>query len=187
MSTSFLTNEEIAEIGFRRFGRNVLISRFARFYAPELMEIGNDVRIDDFCILSGKVVLGNNIHIGAYSALYGKYEIELQDHTGLSPRCTLFSASDDFSGEYMISPMAPPEHTNVMGGKITMEKFVQIGAGCIILPNLTISQGTAVGAMSLVRKSLEEWNIYTGNPLRFVKKRKKTILERYEAIHNNKK
>lgn len=56
------------------------------------MQIGDNVRIDDFCILSGEITLGSNIHIGAYSALYGSMGIELENNTGISPRSTLFSA-----------------------------------------------------------------------------------------------
>lgn len=68
---SFLSIEEIKKIGFKSVGNEVYISRFAKFYSPEKMEIGSNVRIDDFCLLSGKIVLGNYIHISAYSALYG--------------------------------------------------------------------------------------------------------------------
>lgn len=35
------------------------------------MTIGSNVRIDDFCILSGRLEFGSYVHIAAYSALYG--------------------------------------------------------------------------------------------------------------------
>ncbi len=47
MINSFYTLEEIQEIKFKSVGTNVLISRFARFYGAENMEIGNNVRIED--------------------------------------------------------------------------------------------------------------------------------------------
>ena len=52
---SFYTENELKQIGFKRIGENVLISRKASIYQPELIEIGNNVRIDDFCILSGNI------------------------------------------------------------------------------------------------------------------------------------
>jgi acetyltransferase-like isoleucine patch superfamily enzyme len=112
--------------------------------------------------------------------LYGKFGIEIEDYSGLSPRSTLFSASDDFSGEYLVGPMVPSEHTNVTGGKVIIKRFVQIGAGSIILPNLTINQGVAIGALSLVRSSLDEWNIYAGNPIKLIKPRNRKLLKYYE-------
>jgi len=70
MKTSFLSKNELRQVGFARYGRNVLISRKVSFYYPEKIEIGNNVRIDDFCILSGHIVMGNYIHIAAYCGLF---------------------------------------------------------------------------------------------------------------------
>jgi len=154
-----------------KYGTNVLISDKCSIYGTDI-EIGNNVRIDDFCILSGKIRLGNNIHIGAYCALYGKFGIVMDDYTGLSPRCIIFSATDDFSGDYLISPMNPPEYCNVTGGEVRLERFVQIGVGTVIMPDITLREGCAVGAMSFVKtKLLISWSIYAGNPLRYIKDR----------------
>lgn len=173
----FLTPNQLRDLGLKSFGENVLISDKASIYSPHLISIGSHVRIDDFCILSGEITLGSYIHIGAYCGLYGKFGIRMDDFTGLSPRCTLFSASDDFSGDYLISPMVPEEFTNVFGGMIIINKFSQIGAGTIILPDVTIEVGVAVGAMSLVTKSLVSWSIYGGCPVRLLKKRSLNLLE----------
>jgi galactoside O-acetyltransferase len=171
----FLNNKQLEDLGIK-FGSNVSISDKCSIYAPSIT-IGNNVRIDDFCILSGSINLGNNIHIGAYCGLYGKYGIVMEDYTGLSPRCTIFSGSDDFSGEFMISPMNPPEFTHVIGAPVYLKKFVQIGAGSIIMPGIVMNEGSAVGAISFVRKSIPEWEIWAGNPIWFVKERKKGIIE----------
>ena len=170
---AFLTNKELKGIGLKKFGKNVLISDKVSFYTPEQIIIGSNVRIDDFCLLSGNITLHNYIHIAAYSALYGKFGITMENFTGLSPRCTIFSASDDFSGNYLISPMVPEEYTNVTGGTVKIKQFSQIGAGSIILPNVTIEEGCAIGAMSLVKNNTEEWKIYGGVPIKYIKDREK--------------
>ena len=172
MKNSFRSQDELKEIGLSSFGSNVLISRFANFYEPEKMVIGNNVRIDDFCILSGTINLGNFIHISAHSALYGRFGIEMEDYTGISPKCTIFSATDDFTGGCLIGPMVNEKYTNVKGGKVLIKKFSQLGCGCVVLPNITIAEGVAVGAMSLINRSLNEWNIYGGIPCKYIKKRK---------------
>jgi len=59
--------------------------------------------------------------------LYGRYGIELEDYSGLSPRCTVFSSSDDFKGDFLIGPMVPAEFTNMKTGKVFLGKYVQIG------------------------------------------------------------
>jgi len=174
---AFLPIEEIKKIGLKQFGVNVLISDKVSFYNPELISIGSNVRIDDFCLLSGNITLHNYIHISAYSALYGKYGIEMENFTGLSPKCTIFSASDDFSGNYLISPMPPEKFTNATGGGVIIKQYSQIGAGSIIMPDLIIEEGCVIGSMSFVKNSTEKWNIYGGIPVRLIKKREKKVLE----------
>jgi acetyltransferase-like isoleucine patch superfamily enzyme len=177
MINSFCTADEINQLGFKSVGENILISKFARFYGAENIEIGNHVRIDDFCILSGNIKLANYIHISAYSALYGKFGIEMEDYTGLSPRCTIFSASDDFSGNFLIGPMINSKYTNVTGGKIIIKKFGQLGSNCVVLPNIIIGEGAVVGAMSLVTNTLESWKIYAGIPAKYLRERSKKLLQ----------
>jgi len=174
--TSFYNIEELQGLGLKKYGSNVLISRKCSIYSPENISLGNNVRIDDFCILSGDITIGSYIHISAYCALYGSFGIEMEDYTGLSPRCTIFSASDDFSGDYLIGPMIDNNKTNVTGGKVLIKCFSHIGACTTILPAVIINEGVAVGAMSLVNKTLEEWGIYAGIPAKKIKKRSRELL-----------
>jgi len=67
--TSFLSESELKTIGFLKYGTNVLVSRKASIYNPEQIVLGDNIRIDDFCILSGNIKLGSYIHISAYTCL----------------------------------------------------------------------------------------------------------------------
>lgn len=174
---SFFTNRELESIGFKSLGTDVKISRFARFYFPQTISIGDNVRIDDFCILSGNIEIGSNVHISAYVALYGALGIEIQDYSGISPKSVVYSAMDDFSGNYLIGPIHPEGTTNVTGGLVKIEKYVQIGSNSIIFPNLTIGEGSVIGACSLVRKSVENWGVYYGIPVNKIRDREKKLLK----------
>lgn len=176
MSTSFYTEEELRTLGLKSCGEHVLISRKTSIYGAGKISIGNNVRIDDFCMLSGNITLGSNIHISAFCALYGSHGIVLEDNTGISPRCTLLSASDDFGGDYLIGPVHPEEHTHVTGGCIRLEAYSHIGAGCTVMPGVTLEQGAVSGAMSLINKSLPAWTISAGVPARVIKERSKKLL-----------
>ena len=69
------------------------------------------MRIDDFAIISGKVTLGNYIHIAQFCGLYGgSAGIEMEDYTGLSSKCSLYATSDDYSGMSMTNPMIPEKY-----------------------------------------------------------------------------
>ena len=141
MQTSFFNEEELKQLGLKSFGKNVLISKKCSIYSPEKIEIGNNVRIDDFCILSGDILLGSNIHISAYCALYGAYGIELKDYSGMSPRSIIFSAVDDFGGDFLIGPIHDSKYTNIKGGKVVINRFCQLGANTIVMPGVIFEEG----------------------------------------------
>ena len=184
---SFYSEIELRAIGFKSVGENVKLSRKASVYSPQNITIGNNVRIDDFCILSGNITLGSNIHISAYVALYGAMGIVMEDYTGISPKSVVYSAMDDFSGNYLIGPIHPDGTTNVTGKLVKISKYAQIGSNCVVFPNITIGEGAVIGACSLVNKSVEEWSINYGVPSKKRKERsnklKKFIKE--EVLNND--
>lgn len=175
---SFYTEQELKELGFQSIGKEVLISRKASIYGAASMKIGNNVRVDDFCILSGKITIGNFVHIAAATMLFaGDEGIRLDDFCGISSRCAVYAASDDYSGMALTNPTVPDKYRNVTGGTVVLKKHSLIGSGCTILPNVTIGEGTSVGSMSLIGKSLDDWGVYVGIPCKKIKDREKRILE----------
>jgi len=183
MITSFYSIGELKDLGLAKFGKNVLISKKASFYYPEKMSIGNNVRIDDFCILSGRIEIGNFIHIAAYSAIYaGDEGVLLEDFVGISGRVSIYTISDDYSGNSLTNPMVPDKYKTLDKGKVILKKHAIVGAGSVILPNVIIGEGTAVGALSLISKNLEPWSIYVGMPARKISERKKNLLKLEEKL-----
>lgn len=177
MTTSFYTQQELSLLGLKSYGENVRISRYAQIYSPEKISIGNNVRIDDFCILSGCITIGSHIHIAAYCALHaGSYSIEMEDYTGLSARATIYAAMDDFSGDYLIGPIHDDKYTNVTGGSVKICKYAQIGAGGLVFPSVCVGEGAVLGAMSMTKQELAPWSIYAGVPAKKIKQRNKRLL-----------
>ena len=178
MKTSFYTPEELAQLGLKSYGENVRISRYAQIYSPEKISIGDNVRIDDFCILSGNITIGSHIHIAAYCALYGAdYGIIMEDYTGLSARATIYAAMDDFSGDYLIGPIHEDKSINVTGGLVQICKYAQIGSGGLVFPSVCVGVGGVLVVMSMVKQSLEPWNIYAGIPAKKIKQRNERLLD----------
>lgn len=165
----------LKNIGVKILGKNIKISKYARIYNPTKLTIYDNVRIDDFTIISGKgnVVLNNYIHIGAGCLLSSSSNIIIDNFSGLSHGVKIFGGSDDYSGEYMTNPTVPKEYLGVLYGDVIINKHCIIGTNSILLPNIELGEGTAVGAQSLINKNTLEWNIYAGNPARKIKKRSK--------------
>lgn len=185
LSMAFLSLSELNDIGFASFGENVLVSAMASIYFPERINLGNNVRIDDFSIISaaGGVKIGDYVHISPYSAIYGGSGVELSDYSGLSPRCILFSESDDFSGESLVHPFFPEKYKpTYIRGKISLQKFAQLGCGTTVMPNCLIAEGSVTGAHSLVTKSLDPWGIYAGCPVRRLRNRSRMVEQHARAF-----
>ncbi|MBQ4226617.1 MAG: acyltransferase [Clostridia bacterium] len=175
---SFYSEEELRAIGFQSIGQSVLISRKASIYAPEKMSIGSHVRVDDFCILSGHIQLGSYIHIAAYTALYGGSEgIYICDFANLSSRVSVYSVSDDYSGDSMTSPMIPDAYKHVHSAPVFIGRHVIIGSTSVVLPGCRLNEGSAFGAFSLIKNDSEAWSINTGIPCRKVKDRSQALLD----------
>ncbi|MCQ2454627.1 MAG: acyltransferase [Clostridia bacterium] len=186
MKTSFYTETELKGLGLKHFGKNVLISRKASIYQASKISIGNNVRIDDFCILSGLINFGNNIHLASYSALFGGSKgIYIGDFANISSRVCIYALSDDYSGDTMTNPTIPDIYKNIESISVNIEKHVIIGSGCTVLPGVTLAEGTAIGAMSLCKESTEPWKIYAGIPIRCIKDRSKKLLDLEQNFNMN--
>lgn len=177
---SFYSQEELSKLGLKKYGNNVFISKKASLYSPEKISIGNDVRIDDFCILSGDVALGDHVHISAGSKLYGGAGIEFGDYSGCSANCIIYSETDDFSGEWLVGSTVAAERRHIIGGKVNISDFVQLGANSIVLPKTNIATGVATGAFTFVNHDLDEWSLYVGIPCHKLKTRSKQMLKLIE-------
>jgi len=178
--TSFLTESELDELGLGSHGRTVLISRFASIHNPERVYLGDHVRIDDFAVLttgdSGRIDIGSYVHISAHSALFGRGSIKMEDYAGLSARGTILTTDDDYSGAHLTNPTVPTQYTGVNIAPVTLQRHVVVGAHSVILPGVVLGEGVAVGAMSLVDRSLDDWGIYAGIPVKLIKPRSRALL-----------
>lgn len=185
---SFYSEEELKKIGFKNYGKNVLVSKKTSIYGANNIIIGNNVRIDDFCILSGNIQLGNYIHIAASCLFFaGNTGIVMEDFTGVSSRCAIYAETDDYSGAALTNPTVDMEYRNVSGKKVILKKHSLVGTGSTILPGVEIGEGTSVGAMSLINKNLDPWGVYVGIPCKRIKDRDKKIIQLEEDFLNSKK
>ena len=158
--TSFYTEEELAALGLKAYGRDVRISRKACLYGAEHISLGDHVRIDDFCLLSGNISLGSFIHLAAGVLLFaGDAGITVGDYSTLSSRCAVYALTDDYSGAAMTNPTVPEAYTHVTQQPVSVGRHVIVGTGSTILPGVTVGEGCAVGAMSLLRGDCEPWGM----------------------------
>ena len=168
-------------------GKNVNIHKSSNIVFPENISIANNVRIDGFSTIigSGNVEIGNYVHISPYCLIAARGGVKLKDFSGLSSGVRIYTTSDDYSGLFLTNPTVPANYTNVDMKEVVVDRHVIVGSNSVILPGVHIGEGTAVGALTLVRRSLDPWGIYSGNPAQRIKDRKKDLLVLEQGLLKN--
>ena len=179
LKTGFYNTSELKKLKFKSLGKNVLISKSINIVGEENISIGNNVRIDSFTNLicqKGKISIGNYCHIASSCFILGTGGVIMKDFSGFAPGVKIFSASDNYDGSSLTNPLVG-DFSKPIRKEIFIGKHVIIGTNSVVLPGVKIDEGVAVGALSLVSKSLEKWNVYIGLPIKKVKRRSRALLD----------
>ena len=180
LDPGYYTEEDLRDAGFRRLGRDVRIARNCTIVGAQNIELGDHVRIDSYVTLvaagAGYARLGSYVHVAAQCVLVATSGLVMEDFTGLSHGVHIHTRTDDYSGRHLTNPTVPARFTGVTEGEVALRRHVIVGSGSVILPQVEIGEGAAVGALSLVTKSLAPWGVYFGAPARRLKSRSKDLL-----------
>jgi acetyltransferase-like isoleucine patch superfamily enzyme len=175
---AYYTDDQLSKMGFKLIGKDVKISDKASIYNYDQIAIDDYSRIDDFCVISGKIKIGKNVHITPMCLIAGGEKgIILEDFTTIAYGVKVFTQSDDYTGETMTNSTIPKKFKNEYKKEVIIKKHSIIGAGSIVMPGVILEQGTSVGAMSLVLKSTEAWGIYVGIPAKRIKIKEQNALK----------
>jgi acetyltransferase-like isoleucine patch superfamily enzyme len=187
----FYSANELKSFKFRSLGKNVKIKKNVAIYFTENIIIKNNVRIDDNTVIvasKNTTIIGNYVHIASNCYIAASEGFEMKDFSGLAPGVNIFTGSDDYSGKKLTNPTIDRKYTGGNAGEVILDRHVIIGSNTVILPGVHIGEGSSVGALSLVTKSLKSWGVYFGNPVKKLKSRSKNLLElEREFLKNNEK
>jgi len=166
------------------FGQNVVLRH------PHKIRIGDDVVIDDNCLLDATgdadagIVVGNGSCLGRNTVLSCRNgRIELGDGANLGFSCGIFSASRVTIGAnalfaaycYVIGgdpdrTEAPPSGSLQPGRSrgVIVGTDVWMGAGVKVMDGVSIGAGAMIGAGAVVRDDVPERAVAVGIPARVV-------------------
>ena len=177
----YYNEEELSGFGFKSVGTNVQIAKNCTIIGIPNISLGSNVRIDGYSAIiaagTGWLNIGSFVHIGGWCYLSAGDGITMEDFSGLSQGVRIYSRTDDYSGNHLTNPTVPERFTDITRGAVTLGRHVIIGSGAVILPKITIGEGSSVGALSLVNKNLEPWGVYFGCPAKRLKDRSQRLLE----------
>ena len=175
-------------------GRNVTFGVDVTIRHPHKIRIGDNVVIDDHCVLDAKgsdnrgIVIGSRVVLGRNSILQCKNgDIELGNEVNIGVNCVVTSSNRVVIGDkvliaafsYLVggghdfsrADMAVMDQAR-MGLGLRVGAGSWIGAGAVVLDGLEIGAGSIVGATSVVNRSLPDDSVAVGSPARVVRNRR---------------
>lgn len=126
-----------------KVGKGLVIKTKVRIKNPWRLEIG------DHCWIGESVWIDN------------LEDVSIGDHVCLSQGVLLLTGNHDYT---------LPDFPYRLG-KIRIEEGAWIGAASVVCPGVTCSSHAILTVNSVATKNMEAWQIYSGNPASFVRKR----------------
>ncbi|RYF13078.1 MAG: acyltransferase, partial [Oxalobacteraceae bacterium] len=183
----YYESEELRSFGFARVGENVRIAKNCVVIGAGNIGLGDDVRVDAFTTIvatTGKLRFEGRNHVGGHTHLCATADLTLGEFAGLSQGVRIYTASDDYGGRALTGPCVPRHLSNATIAPVSIGRHCIVGAGSVILPGCDLHEGAAVGALSLVTRTLTAWTVYHGNPARKVSDRARNPLALEMLIHD---
>jgi acetyltransferase-like isoleucine patch superfamily enzyme len=174
-------------------GRNVIFGQNVVLRHPHKIRIGDNVVVDDNCLIDAKgesnrgITIGSGVFVGRNSILSCKNgDIDLADGANVGFNCEIFSASRVTIGKdallaaycYVIGgdhDFSDPAASVLAQGRrssgVAIGAGAWLGAGAKILDGVTIGDRAIVGAGAVVREPVPDGAIAVGIPARVVGQR----------------
>jgi acetyltransferase-like isoleucine patch superfamily enzyme len=174
-------------------GRNFVLGPNVVLRNPHIIRIGDNVAIDDNCLIDAKgesnarITIGSGVFIGRNSILSCKNgDISIGDAANIGFNCEVFSASQVaigaatllaaycyvIGGDHDVSdPAAPVLEQGRRSAGVTIGSGAWLGAGAKILDGVVLGDGAIVGAGAVVREAVPAGAIAAGVPARIVGQR----------------
>jgi galactoside O-acetyltransferase len=162
-------------IPFNSIGECVTIWPQAKIVNPATIDLYSSIIIDDFVFLNSgsQTEIGCFVHIGSFTSITGGGRFFMGDFSGLSGGVRIYTGNEDYNGGCLTNPTVPEPYRVATRSFVRIEKHSIVGTNSVILPGVTIHEGVAVGAGSVVTKDCEPWTVYAGSPARPIKARDK--------------
>lgn len=154
------------------FGHHVELRRNVeiRAHGTSQIAIDNNVRIDRgvriLAANNARISLSKKVRIGLYSVLNGGDSISIGEGALISGFVYLQTSMHGFKNKNEMVQNQGYSHAPVV-----LEKDTWLGTHAVILPGVTLAQGTVVGSNAVVTQSTPKYAVVGGVPAKIIKER----------------
>jgi galactoside O-acetyltransferase len=180
----YLTREALSSMPFKSLGHDVMIHERVTLVDIENISIGSHVRIDPDVVLlaTGPLTIGCYTHIAASVFIAANAGFEMKNFANIAHGARIYTINDDYSGEHLMGPTIPVDLLGLSHAAVLMDEHTIVGAGSIVLPGVTLAQGSVLGALSLIGRSTEPWTMYGGIPAKPIKERRRDAIRKGQEL-----
>ena len=145
----------------KKISSNVLIDQGVFFAYPKAITLERLCYIDkNAVIMAEQVHIGERVHICPNVFISGGGKFVAKDFSAVCANSQVITSSETLKhGSRANGPLTKPAERLVVRGSVTLEPDAFVGAGCIILPNVVLGQGSVIAAGTTISKSTEPWSI----------------------------
>ncbi len=156
-------------------------NRIKKYFLRKKLNIYNkniDITFDSSFGNSENIIWHDNIYIGQKAYIWAIGGLEICENVIIGPRVTIHTSNHRYEDATML-----PYDGCSYKKKVTIEKNVWIGDSVLIVPGVTIGEGSIVAMGSVVTKDIPKYSVVGGNPAKIIKQRN---IEQYKKLDDNK-
>ena len=145
-------------------GQDVFISQNVEIRRPHLVTLGSHVAIDTGFYCTTQTIIGDYIHIAPYVTFVGGENglVHLGHFSTIAAGSRIICASDEHLGHGLVGPTIPePQRDRIVVAPVKFEAFASVATNVVVMPGVTLGEGSVVGSGAFVNKSTEPWTIWS--------------------------
>jgi acetyltransferase-like isoleucine patch superfamily enzyme len=162
------------------------------FYGPaRLIRFPIDIRHGKSIRLGKRMTTGKNCRLEAAASGDGKIRLSIGENVQMNDNVHIVAAESvrigndvlmaskifisdcshgDYSGEAQSDPGTPPQERPLVSAPVVIGDRVWLGENVVVMPGVTIGEGSIIGASSVVLKDVPPRSIAVGIPASVVKR-----------------
>jgi len=167
-----LLKVRLRKVNFSKLNHLIHIGRYTILEAKDksIIHFSENIVIHDYVKLvaedGGEISLGQRINIGDYTTIRAsRAKVEIGSHTMLAQNVSLISTNHYYKNKDKFIHDQDIDSEKI-GIKIGSDCW--LGAGCIVLPGVTIGNGAVIGAHAVVTKDIPDYAVAVGSPAKII-------------------